>query len=108
MTGAFDGFRHHSLVLGAGSGGTAGNDLAALRDELGAIASQYHLLIVQRVDFIHAEHADFPSRLTEFVRFVASRPPTWFAGCKVHEYLIPFVGKSNRLSLLVSEGIGFV
>ena len=82
MSRPFDGFHHHALMFGAGSGGAAGNNLSALRDELGAIASQNHLFVVQMVYFVRTEHTDFATRLTELIRlgaasFTAAAGPSW-------------------------------
>ena len=73
MARPFDGFRHHALMTCAGSGDTAGDDLTALGDEFGAVASQDHLFIVYAGGFVHAEHTDLTTRLPKLVR-LAGRP----------------------------------
>ena len=59
-TGALDGLRQLTLMLGTGAGHTAGHDLAALVD---VTAQTVHVLIVDISDLIYAEIADLAARL---------------------------------------------
>jgi len=55
MSGAFDGFGHHPLVLGAGARLAARSDLAALGD---VTAQQVGLFVVYGVNLLGAELTD--------------------------------------------------
>ena len=58
VAGALDGDLDLSLVLSAGTGHTAGQDLAALADELAELVG---ILVVDEVDLVCAEDADLLS-----------------------------------------------
>ena len=61
----------HALMAGAGAGDPAGNDLAALGNELGAKAPQNHLFIIYECRFVHAKHADFATWFTKLAWLAA-------------------------------------
>jgi len=54
-----DGARHGPLVMGAGAGAAARQDLAPFRDEL---AQDANILVVNMLYLVHAELADAASR----------------------------------------------
>ena len=58
VAGALDSDLNLSLVLSAGTGHTAGQDLAALADELAELVG---ILVVDEVDLVCAENADLLS-----------------------------------------------
>ena len=58
VAGALDGDLNLSLVLSAGTGHTAGQDLAALADELAELVG---ILVVDKCDLVCAENADLLS-----------------------------------------------
>jgi len=60
-TGALDGLGKLALVFGAIAAHSAGNDLPALIDKA---AKAIDILIIDILDFIHAESANFPARFT--------------------------------------------
>ena len=58
VSGSLDRLSERSLVLGTGSGGSSGKNLASLCDELSQLGD---ILVINRIYFIDAELADFPS-----------------------------------------------
>src|SRR5438876_39013 len=65
FAGALDGVRQDALVRGARARGTARQDLAAFRDEL---PQPGRVLVIDVLDFFHAEVTDFPADTLVLVR----------------------------------------
>lgn len=74
MSRSLDCFLHHSLMFGAGSRSTTGNDLAALAHQFMAKLARSHLLVIHRRHFVHTEDADFATRTTELIVGTAPGP----------------------------------
>jgi hypothetical protein len=67
-----NGARESPLVCGADTGQAAGNNLAALRNEL---LQQAHIAIVDRIDLLHAKLADLLA--PEELPSAGAAGPTW-------------------------------
>ena len=64
-------FHHHALMTRAGTRDSTWNDLPALGNELGPEPPQYHLFVIDKCRFIHAEHADFATWFTKLAWLTA-------------------------------------
>ena len=65
MASALDSDGQLTLMLGAGAGYTAGNDLSSLREDLAAVFADG--LVVDGLDFINTESTDFSAGLSATV-----------------------------------------